>query len=331
MTDITFDCMGTHVRLLVRDERDRASRAASSSSDFEAALSRFRPDSELCRLNADPRAEVAGLAAAAHRDLRGPVAAELTGRARRSDAHRRARGRRLRPHAPRRPSSRSRRRSRHAPPRRPATADPLAPGGTRHGHRPHDPPPARACGFDTGGTGKGLAADLLALAAQRRRWAVDCGGDLRGLPATVRRRRPPPAHAARPIHTLQLDDGAVATSGLDRRLWRAPDGTPRHHLLDPATQQPGVDRRDRRHRARADRDRGRGARQGRAAQRPAARQPLAAPPRRADRPRRRRRRSTARARVRIGRWRHEPAGARRSGWSAARRASSRSCSSPSPC
>ena len=26
--------------------------------------------------------------------------------------------------------------------------------------------------------------------------------------------------------------------GIDRRLWRAPDGSPRHHLLDPSTQQP---------------------------------------------------------------------------------------------
>ena len=30
----------------------------------------------------------------------------------------------------------------------------------------------------------------------------------------------------------------MATSGIDRRLWRAPDGSPRHHLLDPATQRP---------------------------------------------------------------------------------------------
>jgi thiamine biosynthesis lipoprotein len=35
-----------------------------------------------------------------------------------------------------------------------------------------------------------------------------------------------------------MTDGAVATSGLDVRLWRAPDGEPRHHLLDPATGEP---------------------------------------------------------------------------------------------
>ena len=40
------------------------------------------------------------------------------------------------------------------------------------------------------------------------------------------------------VHTLHLTRGAVATSGLNVRLWRAPDGTPRHHLLDPSTQQP---------------------------------------------------------------------------------------------
>ena len=40
------------------------------------------------------------------------------------------------------------------------------------------------------------------------------------------------------IHTLHVEDGAVATSGIDMRLWRAPDGTPRHHLLDPSTGAP---------------------------------------------------------------------------------------------
>ena len=30
----------------------------------------------------------------------------------------------------------------------------------------------------------------------------------------------------------------MATSGIDTRLWNAPDGTPRHHLLDPSTGAP---------------------------------------------------------------------------------------------
>ena len=94
--------------------------------------------------------------------------------------------------------------------------------------------------LDTGGTGKGLAADLLAQRLDGR-WAVDCGGDIRvsaGEPFEVNVRHP---LTHEPIHTLQLSDGAVATSGLDTRLWRAPDGTPRHHLLDPRTERAGVD------------------------------------------------------------------------------------------
>ena len=38
--------------------------------------------------------------------------------------------------------------------------------------------------------------------------------------------------------TLRVSDGAVATSGLDRRVWRRPDGSYAHHLLDPATGEP---------------------------------------------------------------------------------------------
>ena len=72
MTDLSFDCMGTSVRLLV-DATRRPATAAPSSSDFDATLSRFRPDSELCRLNADPREEVPRLAAAARGGLRGPA------------------------------------------------------------------------------------------------------------------------------------------------------------------------------------------------------------------------------------------------------------------
>ena len=37
---------------------------------------------------------------------------------------------------------------------------------------------------------------------------------------------------------LRLATGAVATSGLNVRLWRRADGTPAHHLLDPATGDP---------------------------------------------------------------------------------------------
>jgi thiamine biosynthesis lipoprotein len=91
--------------------------------------------------------------------------------------------------------------------------------------------------LDSGGSGKGLAADMLAIRLGRAsRWAVDCGGDLR-VRGEFAVNVPHPL-TGETIETLKLSDGAVATSGIDRRLWRAPDGTPRHHLLDPSTQQP---------------------------------------------------------------------------------------------
>ena len=38
-------------------------------------------------------------------------------------------------------------------------------------------------------------------------------------------------------HTLELTGGAVATSGIDARVWPGPHG-PSHHLLDPSTGRP---------------------------------------------------------------------------------------------
>jgi thiamine biosynthesis lipoprotein len=37
---------------------------------------------------------------------------------------------------------------------------------------------------------------------------------------------------------LELDDDAVATSGIDKRIWWDAAGRPAHHLLDPSTQRP---------------------------------------------------------------------------------------------
>ncbi len=91
--------------------------------------------------------------------------------------------------------------------------------------------------IDTGGSGKGLAADL---AAERlggyAAFVVDAGGDLRlggerPLERLVRIDHPLDDH---PAHEFQLDSGAVATSGIKTRLWRTDDGFA-HHLLDPST------------------------------------------------------------------------------------------------
>jgi len=96
--------------------------------------------------------------------------------------------------------------------------------------------------FDSGGLGKGLAADLATRDAMRAGAAGACvnlGGDLR-----VRGRGPdehggwtvsidhPEANA--PVALIGLADGAVATSSTLQRRWTVGDEV-RHHLIDPAT------------------------------------------------------------------------------------------------
>jgi len=63
--DLTFQAMGSHVRLLVGEPGPGMVPAATAAKgarrfveDFDATLSRFRPDSELSRLNADERERV---------------------------------------------------------------------------------------------------------------------------------------------------------------------------------------------------------------------------------------------------------------------------------
>ena len=234
MTDLTFDCMGTDIRLLVADDAT-ADACREFLEDFEADLSRFRPDSELSRLNANQTAEVDASALLRAAVNAGLLAAELTeGLVDPTlvEALEHAGYDRTRRH-PELPLEQA---LKAAPRRRAAKADPKATWTrvTVTDHSIRRPPGVR---LDTGGVGKGLAADMLAMRlGHGTRWAVDCGGDLR-VSGEFAVEVPHPL-TSETIATLQLHDGAVATSGIDRRLWRAPDGSPRHHLLDPSTQQP---------------------------------------------------------------------------------------------
>jgi thiamine biosynthesis lipoprotein len=98
-------------------------------------------------------------------------------------------------------------------------------------------------GFDTGGIGKGLAADLITTRLRGfPRFVVDCGGDVRigGAGALV---DPYDVLVEHPItgervYALRLGRGGIATSGLNVRIWRGDDGRCRHHLLDPSTGEP---------------------------------------------------------------------------------------------
>lgn len=97
-------------------------------------------------------------------------------------------------------------------------------------------------GFDPGGIGKGLAADVITdelLAAGAVGALVSIGGDLRvrGIAPTgdAWRIDIEDPRTGETLTSVVLTDGAVATSSQLKRRWTAADGTDRHHLIDPAT------------------------------------------------------------------------------------------------
>jgi thiamine biosynthesis lipoprotein len=99
-------------------------------------------------------------------------------------------------------------------------------------------------GFDPGGIGKGLAADLVVeelVDAGAIGACVNLGGDLRatgeppdGAAWTVALEHP---WAPFPVARLGLVDGAIATSTTLGRRWTV-EGTERHHVIDPRTGEP---------------------------------------------------------------------------------------------
>lgn len=250
--DVTFPCMGSSVRLLVGPPGAAGVPSAEQSArwgrayleEFDSRLSRFRPDSELCALNRDPRREVpasrllrvavrAALWAANATD--GLVDPTLVAPLERAGY---ARSRAGESPAPLGLALAS------APPRRPARPNAAAlwrevevddaAGLIRR-------PPGVA--IDTGGTGKGLAADAVADGLRGcSRFVVDCGGDL-CVGGTACASAPYEIEVEHPVtrataHSLVLGSGAIATSGLTTRLWRRADGGYAHHLLDPSTGMP---------------------------------------------------------------------------------------------
>jgi thiamine biosynthesis lipoprotein len=244
--DLMFPSMGGEamVRLesatLDRAALERlADRVHARIETVEAALSRFRPGSELNALNADPRPAVPGsplmrrtVAAAAWAAERsgGLVDATLLGELERHGYE---------------DSWDPRRRAdieaalAAAPPRRPAAPAP------RHQERRLGIDAAgrivRTPGvrLDPGGIAKGMAADLAAAALPAGvRYAISCGGDVAvggGEPWEVAVRS---ARSDAEVHRLRVRAGGVATSGIAARIWRRPDGSFAHHVLDPATCQP---------------------------------------------------------------------------------------------
>ncbi len=103
-------------------------------------------------------------------------------------------------------------------------------------------------GFDPGGIGKGLAADVLAedaLAAGADGVLVELGGDLRIAGEWVDGgvwpvRVADPFDRAVDRFELRVGGGGIATSSRLRRRWIGPDGEAHHHVLDPRTGRPAV-------------------------------------------------------------------------------------------
>jgi thiamine biosynthesis lipoprotein len=242
-----FECFGgtCEVRVQGSGSAGSAQQAAALArrrlESWHRQFSRFDPESELSRINGDPRATVPVTAAMALFIKAAVVAATLTGGlvdptlvGQLEDAGYTSD---LPGEAP--PLSETLRR---APARRPGAPGPRA--SWRQicldaSERTLTRPPGLR--LDSGGIAKGLAGDVLAAAlGGHPAFAIDAAGDVRfgGAAGLLR-----PIRIASPfhdssVHTIELIRGAAATSGITRRCWLDHDGGPAHHLLDPATGRP---------------------------------------------------------------------------------------------
>jgi thiamine biosynthesis lipoprotein len=242
-----FACFGGICAVAVTDG-DRTADAAvavamsrSAMKNWHQRFSRFVPDSEISRLNRDPRVRVpaspllrrlVSVALDAARRTGGLVDATLGAEIVRAGYSHHFEGQGV-------PLDLA---LRLAPPRSPAAPNPSSAAarmavdddsGTLQ--RP------RGVMFDPGGIAKGVFADELARMLDGfDAYAVDCAGDVRwGGSAGLLR----DVHVASPfghetLHTFRLAHGAIATSGIGKRSWLDVDGRPAHHLLDPRSGRP---------------------------------------------------------------------------------------------
>jgi thiamine biosynthesis lipoprotein len=249
--DVSFPAMGGRARLLLADHApgeepsarllDAAADARALLAGLEARWTRFDPESDLSRLTADRRREVPGHAHVRALVAAGAWAGRVSGGlvdmtlgeeiARAGYAGDWAGETAPLPEA-----------LAAAPPRAAATPHPAGRWrdlGTDRRRQTIRRPTGAV--LDSGGLGKGLAADLVAVRLAGLRYVVDVGGDLAighggGGPHEIAVEDPlEPGGTA---HRLRLGGGGVATSGIHRRLWLDADGRPAHHLLDPATGRP---------------------------------------------------------------------------------------------
>jgi FAD:protein FMN transferase len=230
--------LGTNAHLLVLDGDLATARAAVEQllDEVDLAYSRFRPDSELMRLQAEPRGGRVGpllwqaitTALAVARDTDGAVDPTI-GRAMRiigyDDDFGRIAARDAPIHVELGPV--------------PGWQVVHLDAATRTVRIP------RGVELDLGSSGKALACDLAAAAARAAApesgVLVSLGGDIAtsgrapdgGWRILASEDSETPADAAGEVVAIQA--GAVATSSTTVRRWRAGDGVYRHHLIDPRT------------------------------------------------------------------------------------------------
>ena len=245
--DLRFACMGSDFRVVVEEGPDVhriATHARRLLERFDRALTRFDESSELSRLNADRRTTVAvspmlcavvDAAIRASRITGGLIDCTLTDAIEQAGYRTSRRGE---------TPIELRQALAAAPPRVPARPDPLRSWETIRTDR-------SACSIsrepgiriDLGGVAKGYAADAAARLLRgggARRFFVDCAGDIaiESGDAGAYEIAVEAAFGGEIAATIPLARGGIATSGIDRRIWRGPDGIPAHHLLDPSTGRP---------------------------------------------------------------------------------------------
>ena len=247
--------MGSPWRLTVVGSAEATAVAAWDAAsalveELEQALSRFRPTSELTRLNlragdADGVTVCRRLASALAQADR---AYRVTGGAfdPRVLAHLDRLGYRGAPLAPGMAAARGR----GSPSEHPISGPSFADGRWLHAG-PRAGRAAVAAPVDLGGIGKGLALRWAMRLLERRLPGlgmgvgamIEAGGDVvgsgpapQGGPWLVGIEDP---RGGEDIAVLAVRDGAVATSSVRVHAWRTEDGRPAHHLLDPRTGEPG--------------------------------------------------------------------------------------------
>ena len=224
MVHRSFAAMGTTIELFVEadDVSDEFDAAEAEFERLEQVMSRFRPTSELSRLNEAGELDVSPeLADVVRRALEARVSSRGRFDATVHDALVAAGYDRTFDDVPT-----------DAPDPSPAAR--CGGGVSVEGRRVRLDPGTR---LDLGGIGKGYAAErAAALLALTGPCLVSAGGDIavRGVPST----------GTWPIAvsdemTLGLTQGGLATSGSERRRWRR-GGAEQHHLIDPATGRPAA-------------------------------------------------------------------------------------------